>query len=166
MRASRLFLMLSIALPFFALLPAEVVAQKYSVSVTRKEQNFYEVTASRLFIETRYCYAYVYFEDSLLDVGAAKIHFLGSKDSCDVAAYYRSATIKPGKYAVTVSRKDDNLYEIFGANIILRTAICLELALGEDAVLNWSAPGFGRLYFPNSKTDCMVESALTRRATP
>lgn len=141
----------------------EALAEKYSVNVTRKEQNFYRVDGTNLTIETRYCYAYAYGEESILDSNANVLHFLQSRDRCDVSAYYGPATVKPGKYKVTVSRKDSNFYEVTGTNFLLKTMLCLELALVEEAVLDVSGR---RIYFLNSRSDCGVEEILSKRSTP
>lgn len=140
--------------------------EKYSVSLTRRSGNFYQIDGKEIFVQTRYCYVYSYGEDAVLDTDLGAVHFLDSNDRCDVATYYVRTTLKPGKYSVTVSRKDDNLYEVMGTSIVLRTSLCLELALGNEAVLDWQAPGFGTLHFlGSSDTSCGVQQALSRRST-
>jgi hypothetical protein len=142
------------------------IADKYSVNVTRKEQNFYRADGTNLTIETRFCYAFAYSEESILDSTSNVLHFLQSRDQCDIAAYYGPATVRPGKYEVTVTRKDSNFYEVVGTSYLLKTMLCLELALMENAILDVSGGRFGRLYFLDSQSKCDIEEVLSRRMRP
>lgn len=63
-------------------------------------------------------------------------------------------------YKVTISKKGDNLYEVQGQGIYIMTRMCIELALGEDAILDVDATGRGKLMFPNSNQTCDVEKVL------
>lgn len=146
-------------------MPMWAMSQKYSVSVTRKFQNFYQVDGRQFFIATRYCYVYAYSEDAILDVAQQQIHFLNSRDACDVNSYYTAARLSPGRYSVTVSRKEDNLYEVSGGGMLIRTSLCLELALADDAVLSWEGIG-GTLHFLSARENCDVAQLLTRTRSP
>jgi hypothetical protein len=42
---------------------------------------------------------------------------------------------------VTVSREDDDWYEVFGTNSYIKTSSCLSLALGEEGYLTISPSG-------------------------
>ena len=90
-----------------------------------------------------------------------EVIFFDSKDKCDVKAVFGVAKQKPGKYVVTVSREDDDWYEVFGTNSYIKTSSCLSLALGEDAYLTISPSGFGSLRFRDGD-DCMVEGVYTK----
>ena len=66
-------------------------ADYYKVQVTRKSQDFYEVVGSNIYIKTRYCYEYVYYEDAILKIDSpygynvGEIIFVGSNGAkCDV----------------------------------------------------------------------------------
>lgn len=139
-------------------------AGDYDLSVTRKGRNLYKVDGKDVYIRTRYCYEYVYSADSILRMSGAsgEIAFIDEEETCDVKAVYGSADMSPGKYSVTVSREDDDWYEVFGTGTYIKTSTCLSLALGEDAMLKVSAGGFGTLYFLDSDDDCMVEGIYTK----
>src|SRR3546814_17722667 len=84
-----------------------------------------------------------------------------SKDKCDVKAVFGLSKQKAGKYVVTVSREDDDWYEVLGTDSYIKTSTCLSLALGEEAYLTISASGFGQLRFEDGD-DCMVEGVYTK----
>jgi hypothetical protein len=139
-------------------------AGDYDLTVTRKGSNLYKVDGKNAYVHTRYCYEYVYSEDSLLRMSgtSGKIMFIDEGSSCDVKAVFGESDISPGKYDVTVSREDDDWYEVFGTDTFIKTSICLNLALGERAILKASAGGFGTLYFLDSDDDCMVEGVYSK----
>ena len=139
-------------------------AGDYDLSVTRKGSNLYKVDGKDIYIHTRYCYEYVYSEDSLLRMSgtSGKIVFIDEGSSCDVKAVYGDSGASPGKYKVSVSREDDDWYEVFGTDTFIKTSACLSLALMEDAILNLSGPGYGSLYFIDDDDDCMVEGVYSK----
>ncbi|MGB6847389.1 MAG: hypothetical protein WBG05_04200 [Thermoanaerobaculia bacterium] len=59
-------------------------AEKYRVTVTREGSNLYRVVGTDTYVKTRYCYAYVYYEDALVDTDEMMIYFLDSDDECEV----------------------------------------------------------------------------------
>jgi hypothetical protein len=142
---------------------APVRAENYEVSLTRKGSNVYKVDGKDIIIQTRYCYVYAYSEEAIFKSSAygGEVIFFDSKDKCDVKAVFGVAKQKPGKYVVTVSREDDDWYEVFGTNSYIKTSSCLSLALGEDAYLTISPSGFGSLRFRDGD-DCMVEGVYTK----
>ena len=144
-------------------IPLNSLADDYQVSVTRKGSNLYKVTGKDIYIFTRYCYEYVYYEDAILRMNGylGEIIFLDEGKKCDVKAVYGPAEIKPGTYKVTISHESDDWYEIFGTDSFIKTSICLSLALGEEAILKVSAGGLGTLYLPDGD-ECMVEGVYTR----
>ena len=139
-------------------------AGDYDLSVTRKGSNLYKVDGKDIYIHTRYCYEYVYSEDSLLRMSgtSGKIVFIDEGSSCDVKAVSGDSGASPGKYKVSVSREDDDWYEVFGTDTFINTSACLRLALMEDAILNLSGPGYGSLYFIDDDDDCMVEGVYSK----
>jgi hypothetical protein len=139
-------------------------ADDYDVSVTRKGSNLYKVDGKDIYIHTRYCYEYVYGEDSLLRMSAAsgKIVFIDEGSSCDVKAVFGESDASPGNYKVTVSREDDDWYEVFGTDTFIKTSACLNLSLGDEAILKLSGPGYGSLYFIDDDDDCMVEGVYSK----
>jgi len=144
------------------ILPTIVAASNYEISVTRKDSNLYKVDGKDIYIQTRYCYEYVYYENSYLRMNgfSGEIIFLDSGDKCDVKAVYGRSEQTAGRYAVTVNREEDNWYEIWGQGIYIKTSLCLSLALGEEAILSISAGGFGTLYIDGD--ECMVEGIYSR----
>lgn len=140
-----------------------VLAENYEVSLTRKGSNVYKIDGKDIIIQTRYCYVYAYSEESIFKASGygGELIFFDSKDKCDVKAVFGLSKQKPGKYVVTVSREDDDWYEVLGTDSYIKTSTCLSLALGEEAYLTISASGFGQLRFEDGD-DCMVEGVYTK----
>ena len=140
-----------------------VLAVNYEVSLTRKGSNVYKIDGKDIIIQTRYCYVYAYSEEAIFKASGygGELIFFDSKDKCDVKAVFGLSKEKPGKYVVTVSREDDDWYEVLGTNSYIKTSTCLSLALGEEAYLTMSASGFGQLRFEDGD-DCMVEGVYTK----
>ena len=68
----------------------------YKVQVTRKSDNLYEVVGQGIYVITRYCYEYVYYEDAILKIDspygytAGEIIFVKSPGSkCDIEKLVR-----------------------------------------------------------------------------
>lgn len=146
----------------FLIFPYIALADNYEVSVTRKGRNIYKVDGKDIYIQTRYCYEYVYSENAFLKMHGytGEIIFLDSGGKCDVKAVYGRSKQSAGKYAVTINREDDDWYEIWGTGIYIKTSGCLSLALGEEAVLSISAGGYGTLYVEGNQ--CMVEGLYSK----
>ena len=140
-----------------------VLAESYEVSLTRKGSNVYKIDGKDIIIQTRYCYVYAYSEEAIFKASGygGELIFFDSKDKCDVKAVFGLSKQKAGKYVVTVSREDDDWYEVLGTNSYIKTSTCLSLALGEEAYLTISASGFGQLRFEDGD-DCMVEGVYTK----
>ena len=140
-----------------------VLAENYEVSLTRKGSNVYKIDGKDIIIQTRYCYVYAYSEEAIFKASGygGELIFFDSKDKCDVKAVFGLSKQKPGKYVVTVSREDDDWYEVLGTNSYIKTSTCLSLALGEEAYLTLSASGFGQLRFEDGD-GCMVEGVYTK----
>ena len=140
-----------------------VLAESYEVSLTRKGSNVYKIDGKDIIIQTRYCYVYAYSEEAIFKASGygGELIFFDSKDKCDVKAVFGLSKQKPGKYVVTVSREDDDWYEVIGTDSYIKTSTCLSLALGEEAYLTISASGFGQLRFEDGD-DCMVEGVYTK----
>lgn len=140
-----------------------VLAENYEVSLTRKGGNVYKIDGKDIIIQTRYCYVYAYSEEAIFKASGygGELIFFDSKDKCDVKAVFGLSKQKPGKYVVTVSREDDDWYEVLGTDSYIKTSTCLSLALGEEAYLTISASGFGQLRFEDGD-DCMVEGVYTK----
>lgn len=151
-------------LALLMLVSSMAAAGDYDLSVTRKGSNLYKVDGKDVYIHTRYCYEYVYSEDSLLRMSgtSGEIVFIDQGESCDVEAVYGDSGASPGRYKVSVSREDDDWYEVFGTDTFIKTSACLSLSLGEEAILNLSGPGYGSLYFINDDEDCMVEGVYSK----
>ena len=142
---------------------APALAENYEVNLTRKGSNVYKIDGKDIIIQTRYCYVYAYSEDAIFKSSGygGEVIFFDSKDKCDVKAVFGASKQKPGRYVVTVSREDDDWYEVFGTSSYIKTSSCLSLVLGEEAYLTISPSGFGRLRFDDGD-DCMVEAVYTK----
>jgi len=142
---------------------APTFAESYEVSLTRKGSNVYRVSGKDIIIQTRYCHVYAYSEDAILKSSGfgGEVIFLESKEKCDVKAVFGASKQNPGKYAVTVTREDDDWFEVFGSNSYIKTEGCLSLALGEDASLTILAGNVGRLRFKDGN-DCLVEAIYSK----
>ena len=139
------------------------LAENYEVNLTRKGSNVYKIDGKDIIIQTRYCYVYAYSEEAIFKTSgySGEVIFFDSKDKCDVKAVFGVSKQKPGKYVVTVSREEDDWFEIFGTSSYIKTSSCLSLALGEEAYLTIANSGFGRLRFKDGN-DCMVEGVYTK----
>ena len=139
------------------------LAENYEVNLTRKGSNVYKIDGKDIIIQTRYCYVYAYSEEAIFKTSgySGEVIFFDSKDKCDVKAVFGVSKQKPGKYVVTVSREEDDWFQVFGTSSYIKTSSCLSLALGEEAYLTIANSGFGRLRFKDGN-DCMVEGVYTR----
>jgi|UniRef100_A0A7C3I2D7 hypothetical protein len=137
-------------------------AENYEVTVTRKARNLYKVVGENIIIQTLYCYEYAYAESAILRLRgfSSTIIFLDSGRKCDVKGVYASSEQKPGRYAVTIFREENDWYQIWGTNIYIKTTGCLSLAFGQEAVLHVSAGGYGTLYV--GRDQCMVEGLYSK----
>ena len=142
---------------------APAQAENYEVNLTRKGSNVYKIDGKDIIIQTRYCYVYAYSEEAIFKTSgySGEVIFFDSKDKCDVKAVFGVSKQKPGKYVVTVSREEDDWFEVFGTSSYIKTSSCLSLALGEEAYLTIVNSGFGRLRFKDGN-DCMVEGVYTK----
>lgn len=158
MKFTRVLLLLLIILIF----PALAGADNFSVSVTRKGNNLYKIDGQKIYIHTRYCYEYAYSENAFLKMSGyfGILMFLDSRWECDVQDVYGYSEQKPGKYAVTLTMKDSDWYEIGGNGIYIKTIGCPSLALEQQAILSISSGGYGTLYVDNNQ--CMVEGLYSR----
>lgn len=57
------------------------------ISVTRKEQDLYQIDYGNTFVKTRYCYEYSYGEDAFIYKDT--LYFVESDEYCDVEGIYR-----------------------------------------------------------------------------
>ncbi|MDD8365823.1 hypothetical protein LAW83_11535 [Escherichia coli] len=89
-----------------------------------------------------------------------KIIFTDSKDSCDVDNVFSMVNIDSGKYEVEVSKKEDNWYEIYGTDNMIKTSMCLSLALNEKAILSMDGYSAGELIFDDGDS-CNVEGVYS-----
>lgn len=68
------------------------------------------------------------------------------------------------RYDVRVKRVGVNMYQDLNSNALIKTSLCLELALGDEAILMWDCAlgtemyGCGKLIFVNSSTSCQVDA--------
>lgn len=134
-----------------------IAQTRYGVSVTRKASNLYKVDGKGVWVQTRYCYEYVYSEDASLT--AYQIVFLDQGAKCDVKRVLQEMDIEVGSYEVAVTHEDDELYSTLDGSFI-RTSMCLEIGFGEEAILRVDPYGGGTLVFLDNGRKCQVESVL------
>ena len=60
-------------------------------------------------------------------------------------------------YNANVSRRGSNLYEVTGSNILIKTRLCLNLAIYSDAIIT-TEPYGGEIIFLDDKDRCDIES--------
>jgi hypothetical protein len=67
-------------------------------------------------------------------------------------------------YNVRVKRLGSNMYRDLNSTALIKTSLCLELSLGDEAVLIWDCAfgskvfGCGKLIFLDSGTSCQVDA--------
>ncbi len=139
------------------------ITNNYQVIVTRKSSNIYKINTTDAFIQTKYCYEYVYSENAFLKMRGryGDMVFLDSGGKCDVQGIYSKRNKTLGKYIVTVSKESDNLYKVYGQNLYIRTSMCLNMALAEEAILTIGSYGYGSLHIGNDT--CTVEGVYSRQ---
>lgn len=65
-------------------LAGTAIATKYRTSVSREGSNLYKVDYRDVYIKTRYCYVYAYYEEVLIDDSEMWIYFLDSGEECEI----------------------------------------------------------------------------------
>ena len=152
----------SVLLLMILIFPLMLGADNYEVSVTRKGSNQYKIDGRNIYIHTRFCYEYAYSERAFLKMSgySGEMIFLESDEECPVKAVYGSIDQEPGEYVVTISREDDDWYEILGKGIYIKTSGCISLAIGEKAVLSIIGGGYGTLHVGGNQ--CMVEGLYSK----
>jgi hypothetical protein len=138
---------------------AASAADRYQVSLTRKDSNLYKVDGQPFWIQTRYCYVYGYGEDAVLSPD--EVVFLDDTEKCDVKRILKEMQPAAGTYNVSLSHEDDNLYSTMDGIFVL-TNMCLNLALGEDAVLRLNGYGGGTVIFSDNNDRCDVEGVFSQ----
>ncbi|RLM26566.1 hypothetical protein BIY29_05370 [Brenneria alni] len=143
-------------------IPQATLAETYEISVTRDSSNVYRIDGKNSIIHTKYCYVYAYSENAYLrtDGYNNQLIFIDSKDSCDVSGVYGENEIKNGSYEVKVSREDDDWYNIWGTDHFIKTSMCLNLALMDDAILRINGMR-GDLIF-NNGSQCQAENIYSK----
>jgi hypothetical protein len=135
------------------------VGDRYQVSLTRKDGNLYKVDGQPFWVQTRYCYVYGYGDDAVLS--QYEVVFLDDAEKCDVKRILKEMQASAGTYKLSLSREDDNLYSTMDG-IFVRTTMCLNLALGEDAVLRLNGYGGGTVIFLDDDDRCDVEGVFSQ----
>ncbi|CZH35959.1 hypothetical protein SC738_14965 [Legionella pneumophila serogroup 1] len=74
------------------------------------------------------------------------------------------SSLYAAQYKVTVKKVGDNMYQDLNTGALIKTSLCLELALGEDAILKWDCTlgsemyGCGKLVFIDFGRSCQVDA--------
>jgi hypothetical protein len=145
-----------------AIWPSVADADNYEISVTRKGPNLYKIDGRDIFVRTRYCYEYVYSEESYLRMNgfSGEIIFLDAEEKCDVRGVYGKIDQGSGNYSVTVSHEDDDWYSVAGQDVWIKTSGCYNYTYGSEAVLRLGVYGAGTLYIDDDT--CAVEAVYGR----
>lgn len=152
-----LFSVLALMLAVFGTAVA-AAADRYQVNLTRKDRNLYKVDGQPLWVQTRYCYVYGYGKDAMLS--QYDIVFLDDAEKRDVKRILKEMQPSAGAYKVSLFYEDDNLYSTMDG-ILVRTSMCLSLALGEDAVLRLNEYGGGTVIFLDGDDRCNLEGVFS-----
>lgn len=68
------------------------------------------------------------------------------------------------RYDVRVKKVGNNMYKDLNSGALIKTSLCLELSLSDDAILIWDCAlgseiyGCGKLIFIDSGTSCQVDA--------
>ena len=65
--------------------------------------------------------------------------------------------IEAGRYEVKVKKIGSNLYQDISTRIIIKTSACVELAGGDESLLDWTGSS-GELYFKKTNKTCIVKN--------
>lgn len=139
------------------------LADDYKLQVSRAGSNIYKVYLKDIYIITKYCYEYAYYEEAYLRMNgySGKIIFLEGDEACDVKAVYGKTDMNSGTYSVTVSSLDDGWYEVDGTNLLIKAEACSAYSYMDEAVLKLSYGGHGMLYFDDGD-ECTVEGVYSK----
>ena len=65
--------------------------------------------------------------------------------------------IEAGRYEVKIKKIGSNLYQDISTRIIIKTSACVELAGGDESLLDWTGSS-GELYFKKTNKTCIVKN--------
>ncbi len=152
--------LVSITLGAFATVAA---AANYELLVSRTAKNFYLVVGEDLIIQTSLCLELAFSEEATLRTsnGYGQLIFRQGGQKCDVKSVLGRVDQKPGKYAVTANREEDNWFSINSDSAYIQTAHCYEYKYFESAFLSLRTPQSGRLVF-ESGGSCQVDGIFGR----
>lgn len=126
----------------------------YQIVVSREDSNLYDVIGEDVFIFTKFCYEFVFYENALL-YGTQSIFFLDQGTSCDVDAVYGRFTPFAGNYSMTLSREAGDWYVDQLTGEAIQTQFCFQFVFWDNAILSLNALGGGTVYFGNGNS-CTV----------
>ena len=75
-----------------------------------------------------------------------------------------AGTVHAEKYGVVVKKVGNNMYKDKNSGALIKTSLCLELAIGDEAILIWDCPlnseryACGKLIFIDSGETCQVDA--------
>lgn len=129
------------------------VGDFYSITASREDSNLYKVIGEDVYIITKYCYEYVYYDSAKL-YGANSIIFEDSS-TCDVDSVVGLTSLSPGNYSVSVSMELSNWYALQApySGQYLKTSYCYEYVYYDNATFSVSYLNPYVIYFQNGN-DC------------
>jgi hypothetical protein len=127
----------------FLLLCTSAQGSDYQVNVTRKSSQLYKITSKDIYINTRACFEFVYYEDAVLRMSGrtGTIVFLDAGAKCDVKSVYGKTSITPGNYTVRLTSEADDWYSVAGSDLMIRTMLCYKSWFGEEVTLKIGSGG-------------------------
>lgn len=138
---------------------ADSGVNEYYVTVSREDSNIYDVISQDIFIFTKFCYEFVYYDNAIL-YGDETIKF-SNGNTCSVDGVYENSYLSNGSYSVTVTREKQDWYSVLGYNGYIKTAYCYEYQYYDNATLSIDTLGTGTLTFSNKST-CDVAGYYTK----
>ncbi len=147
------------------LLPLAVAgAETFAIGVSHKANNLYKIDGKDILIHTRDCDAYGYTGNASLKTSeaGAELLFNDTKEKCEVEGVFDAAKPKKMKYGVTITRVENDWFEVGGSKLFLRTEPrCILMAIKESVTLEVSGDVGGYVIYPNGKK-CKVEGIYNR----
>jgi len=160
MRKYILFMLTIYKLLLFDVINAK--CDEYRVTVSRESSNIYRIIGKDIYIMTKYCYEYVYYEEALLRMFGYKgeIVFLESGGKCDVDGVFGAVVLNDGDYKVTITMKETGWYEVEYLDLLIKSSICLRICMFEEVVLRIKN-GWGKIIFEDGSS-CYIDGIYKR----
>ena len=138
-------------------------AERYSVTVSRQDSNIYEIKRSDILIVTKRCRVRARRDEAIIDTNSREVYFIDDEESCRIDYFLVPANLDQGRYEVTVTHEDDNMYSTLSYNMYIKTKICYEYEYFEEAIIDVNSFGYGIIFFLNSGASCDIEEIYVKK---